>query len=40
MMIDTADYIGGSFIEGLGDDLVQVIAAVLLVLVVGLIYWW
>jgi len=36
-------YVGGSYIEGFGDDFVQVAVVVLLVLaplIVCLIYWW
>jgi len=35
-----ADYIGGSLIEGFGDDFVQAAAVASLVLVACLIYWW
>jgi len=36
-------YVGGSYIEGFGDDFVQVAAVVLLVLaplVICSVYWW
>jgi len=36
-------YVGGSFVEGFGDDLVQVAVVVLLLLtplVFWFIYWW
>jgi len=42
-MDDESAYVGGSYIEGFGDDFVQVVVVVLLLLapiVACLTYWW
>jgi len=43
MMDGESEFVGGSYIEGFGDDFVQVAVVISLVLsplIICLLYWW